>query len=1233
MIQRPKPGEDEEDLLKMQEEYLQQKSKDPNYKAAAAVTNLRKTEPTKRPSTPETETRKPSKYAQNKGLKSNSEKRPRTDVLPTNSGSSVMGDILEKNFEVSPNEAKTQHEDDSVYYPAVIPSVLGDIIEKKQDVSINIWAYDYKPMPSQGFPEVLKYDSTIVPDQKSIHRQHLEMIGLTTSDMDVDGPSTVINENVSVDSNVPKNLPSKSYMISSKEADDIHSENIKMLSTMSEQEILDERQKLLADLDPKIVEFILAKREGTPSTSSISVQSVQTGTSPEKMDTSKPVLSDNNPEIEQTNAKPQSFDSLWDNDILTHPDVGNWLNFDSLEKDKLQWMKGIEESKKVKPDEPFEARFDFKGYLLPYTMEYTEKTKTLFHHGDEPHRPGYSITELIELSRSSVTQQRVMALNTMAGILEYNSVGTYKDIIEIPLTKIFFIIRIAMDENKTILLEPALKAMRNLVYNRIDEASLDALLGLEEGMVQPCLENDKSEIEELDSKESELKDFHLAEIDLITALLRTDILQRLFYILETLKPNFNCVQYSLQILTRLARDSVETATRIVLTEHLMQSIIFNFIPPTTLNFVFDPQLVYKRKPILSAVRLMRILSLQSHEISNLLVAHYEILSPISEYISSGADRTYGLKIQMEAYSLLSNLLCYGQSIAISLFPVMITTLYKHVHGTDIFATSPLLTATHAAVVLQLVNRLLSCSLTGTNDYKLQIYPLLKEGTQKWMQQLSQSEAYTCAHLRLLCSALDCCKTILLIENLPIKFLNDSLKRLSSSQGFKEIIQNLVPSSNLLSGIENKDLNLVKNLTSLGGSVIDSGQKVLPILNVVSPLPFLLSLFKLLLYLNDNIIAETFTQHLTSYLKKIAKKSPALADNWFTRIETDLIFNILKLSIKTNLSEQKKDLLYAVGHKLCYVFRIDKRYELVSLFEKIVFNKKWFTAERLLNLVNISDGEGFSKAIESIEDIKICYSKVINLNYRDMGPIVVLLKWQEPILPRDWIYLPILSLYSRSQEVETGPKVVGEHAKKLAEQIAAEKEFIITYSLEWVLFNELCFPDLLKDIDVTDRLCRIMCVFLCDQSLFLNARIKRLLQKCALNLFKQKDDFNFDKQLVGLHNFQDFYTQFLEQFQSVSYGDSTFAACVLVPLAQKHNVKWRKLIWSEYAGCLRALDCPEELLCYELKDYFYPIETDETVIKSYFQALSGSLLRPNTVAHKIAQHHVECYKKRTETVDA
>ncbi|XP_026501321.2 RNA polymerase II-associated protein 1 [Vanessa tameamea] len=1194
MIRRPKPGEDEEDILRMQEEFLKDKKALPS----AQVVNIRKTEQqtVKRP-IQSTSTRKPSKYAQSKGLTNAPalvSKRPRTD---TSSGS-IVGEILEKN--VLESQTQPEQDDDQVYYPKIIPSVLGSIVEKNCDDLFNL---DFKPMPPTGFPLVTKRDPNLKCSEflTAIQNKNKDML----ESMDIDPLCSKFN----TENSKPINVPLKSYIISSNDAPVIHNENVKVLKEMSEDEILKEQQKLLSSLDSKLVDFIKSKRRPTKEHESVKTEVEHE----EKMD------------IESSFER----DSLWENDVLSHPQVNKWVNFEKLEKDKLEWMKGIHENKKADPDHPYEARFDFTGYLLPYSMEYTDKTKTLFHHGEEPHRPGYTLMELFELSRSTIIQQRATALNTIAGILEYHSIGIYKDIIGIPLSKMFFIIRIAIDENKLILLEPALKAMRNLLFNRIDEACLDALIGFEEGNYQPCLENDKSEIEEMESTESELKDFHLAEIDLIAAVLRSDIIQRLYYILENVRPSFNCVQYSIQILIRLARDSIETATKIIESDHLMKSIVTNFIPNTSINFTFDPNIIYNGKPILAALKLMRILSLQSKEIGEILISKYDLLKPISEYINSGVDGTYGLRLQIEAYNIASNLLYYGLGVenTQSLYPLIVNTLYKHVQGTDVFFSSSVLSATHAAVVLQYVNMFLKCNMLNDDNYKHQIYLLLKDGVQKWLMQAAHFDNYTCGHLRLLCSALDCCKTIKINEKITLKFLNDTLKILSESKGFQIIIDNLNSSSNLLSNITEKDFNKSKNLVSLGGSIIDSTQKVLPVLSIASPIPLLVSLFQLLNVVNDGDIGKLYVNKALNYLDKFSKKIPNLKSNWFTRMEIELMFNIIKLAIQSNVTESCKDLIYSVASKLCYILRVDKKIELEYLFHHIIFNKQWFTAERLLNLVSFSEVDSLSRALTTVEDIRICYSKVVNTMQLNTGGNIVLKQWQEPVLPRDWIYLPILSLYSKSQEIRTTPEVVGDHANKLKEQQAIEKELILRCCLEWILFNEICFPDLLDDIDVTDRFCRIMCVYLSDNSLFLEETISVLLKKCVQIIFKKSNDFNFDKQLIGLNNFQDLYTQFLEQFQSVSYGDSIFAACVLVPLAQRHNVKWRKLLWSEYAGCLRALDCPASYLCYELNDYLYPEETDESLIKSYFRALSSNLLRPGTIAYKIAQHHVDNFKKK------
>lgn len=48
----------------------------------------------------------------------------------------------------------------------------------------------------------------------------------------------------------------------------------------------------------------------------------------------------------------------------------------------------------------FNFRFDFDGWLLPYTEpQINENNRSLYHHGEEPGRPGYTLQELFQLSR------------------------------------------------------------------------------------------------------------------------------------------------------------------------------------------------------------------------------------------------------------------------------------------------------------------------------------------------------------------------------------------------------------------------------------------------------------------------------------------------------------------------------------------------------------------------------------------------------------------------------------------------------------------------------------------------------------------------------------------------------------------------------------------------------------------------------------------------------------------
>ena len=48
---------------------------------------------------------------------------------------------------------------------------------------------------------------------------------------------------------------------------------------------------------------------------------------------------------------------------------------------------------------------------------------------------------------------------------------------------------------------------------------------------------------------------------------------------------------------------------------------------------------------------------------------------------------------------------------------------------------------------------------------------------------------------------------------------------------------------------------------------------------------------------------------------------------------------------------------------------------------------------------------------------------------------------------------------------------------------------------------------------------------------------------------------------------------ISQFEAVSFGDALFASYVILPLQQRHDVKYRRAVWGEHSTVLRALHLP------------------------------------------------------------
>lgn len=246
------------------------------------------------------------------------------------------------------------------------------------------------------------------------------------------------------------NFGCQSHIIENADATSIHKENTEFLKNLGEEAVLDERKRLLSAIDPSIVQFLKEKRK-----------------------TKLSKINENVTTDVEMKAETSKTDILPEIDVLKDENSKHWLNFDVIEPEKLEWMRDLPKNMPtLKPGEQYEARFDWKGVLLPFNVQDNaiESISTeLFLHGEDAHRPGYTLQELFRLARSTIAQQRISAIGSINGILNIYNQGYYDGIFELPISKIFFLLRYAFDDNTPAMLEISAKALSTLFYNQIDE--------------------------------------------------------------------------------------------------------------------------------------------------------------------------------------------------------------------------------------------------------------------------------------------------------------------------------------------------------------------------------------------------------------------------------------------------------------------------------------------------------------------------------------------------------------------------------------------------------------------------------------------------------------------------------------------------------------------------------------------------------------------------------------------
>lgn len=120
------------------------------------------------------------------------------------------------------------------------------------------------------------------------------------------------------------------------------------------------------------------------------------------------------------------------------------------------------------------------------------------------------------------------------------------------------------------------------------------------------------------------------------------------------------------------------------------------------------------------------------------------------------------------------------------------------------------------------------------------------------------------------------------------------------------------------------------------------------------------------------------------------------------------------------------------------------------------------------------------------------------------------------------------------------------------------------------------------------------------------------------------------EVPGLNSFTDLFTALCENFMANSYGQDCFAQALLVFVAQRFEVHYRKLLWSEHAGCLQYCRLTFAQLIIPYEEYLYPLEKDTSLIEAYITALVRNTVKEacSPVLYNIAVHHAAMYLKET-----
>ena len=988
----------------------------------------------------------------------------------------------------------------------------------------------------------------------------------------------------------------------------IHVENIKRLSLMSAVDIQDEQNKLEESLDPKLLSFLKKRKQHA--------------------DVSHQV----------TESKKRIVGSISEAESVIQANT-KWVHMDKVEREKIKWMENTLVSDKVK-EIHLPNRFDFEGNLLSFDKsESIPSHLGLHHHNDDPDLAGYTLQELMLLSRSQFPQQQVLALKMFSKIIRKDKKGDYVKTLSQFVSPLLlecglaFILRWALDQQSSSCIQIAIDSLHSLFYpGDMQERFLDEHFLTYRGCEFPCFQpfpNDKSSKDE--------NDHELLARDLVKGFVQTNVLCRIRYVLEVCQPDSSVIIKCLQILQRFSQHSTEIAVSILNCPRLMKFIVKNYLPLAVFSEDDSSLITDTSLTCGNALRLLRMLCQAGRHITSRIIYEFDHLKSIliKYFIVKVMEKDAVCLAELEAWKLWSVFLSYGFYLEFyrNLAPTLILQLQKCVE---------LVMNDCSELMLKWVEHFLKALTCLFNNISLPYEPN-KDTSLHWSEiKELHSQVKILVHwvvVKVIACEKENHQKLFGILAAGLNIMTTYLEK--SHQIFQNLAAEIVLIIEPLFHVVANCGNVLK--ISVDNTLSNDVLKCLPDLclnrlNGEIAEKFFSSLVKINLITSfcscavtvckvDRSCCTKFITFFEYWCKMDCNDEIYNNDlsNFYNRIAQHCIYMLVKLFVACVIELPVLLSFVAYFHSLGFlcisIIGSGEEEYCRCLLNNLIF------CPDMLKDCKLSDVTNFNVTI--VNGIRATYLSLLSPSMKSLNLSKSLVSQipqkmasfllppdHGPLLPTDWPFLPILDCYDKA--VHEGES---DHESSAQSLLCS-----IKYSLYFLYFLEKHRRKFWKRVNVTSKFVRMMCLYMADSSMFFDDDIRYLMTMLFKLYAKCDQRLDFDSLVPGVTSFYDFYMALLDQFEAVSYGDVLFSAVVLLPIIASSSRKLKLALWVEHSEALRIISIRESDLLLPKETFLMPPEGDFEVVFAYTKALaSGQCQKAKSpFLYHLAVHHVTSY---------